>query len=216
MPGTENLNFYLTAFISLVAIVNPFGNAPLFAVWTEGRSATEQRKTALRASLTSFIILIAFIFFGEYILKFFQITIPAFKIAGGMLIFIIGLSMINVLRPRESSTPQEEKEAGEKDDISVVPMGVPILSGPGAITTSMVLAFQVGSFEGRLVLAAVALATSVLTYIVLRESALLVKWLGHTGINILTRFMGLILTVKAAGFLIDGLLKAFPFLGAGH
>ena len=131
MPGTETLNFYLTAFISLVAIVNPFGNAPLFAVWTEGRSATEQRKIALRASLTSFIILLVFIFFGEYVLKFFQITIPAFKIAGGILIFIIGLSMINVLTPRESSTPQEEKEAVEKDDISVVPMGVPILSGPG-------------------------------------------------------------------------------------
>lgn len=216
MSGADELNFFVTAFVSLFAIVNPFGNAPLFLSLTEGRSAKEQQRIALRAAVTSFLILAAFIFFGKPILSFFRVTIPAFQIAGGILIFIIGITMLRAFHFWARSTPEEEKEASEKQDVAVIPLGIPILTGPGAITTAMVLTFQRTGLEARLVVALSAVLVCLIAYLVFRESSYLMRIMGNTGINILTRLMGLLLTVIAAQFIINGLLAVFPFLSSGR
>ena len=206
------LNFFFTAFISLFAIVNPFGNAPLFLTFTEDKTEKERTQIAFRSSLASMIILLAFIFLGKYILLFFRITISDFQIAGGIIIFVVGLNMLQVRHPRTKSIPQEQEEAMEKEDISIVPLGIPILSGPGAIATAMVLAYQSGHLFGKVLVAIGAILTAGFTFFIFKESIRLIKFLGHTGINLLTRLMGLILMVKAVEFVVQGIYSAFPQL----
>ncbi len=208
----EWLNLFITSFVSLLAIVNPFGNAPLFLAFTEEKSQQEKTKIAFRASLACLIILLTFIFFGKYILLFFRITITDFQIAGGILIFVVGLNMLHARHPRTKSIPQEQEEAQEKEDIAVVPLAIPILRGPGAIATAMVLAHQAQTFNGRLLVAFSAFLTALITFFIFKESVRVFNYLGQTGINILTRLMGLILTVKAVEFVIQGLYSAFPHL----
>ena len=216
MSKIEWLNFFLTSFISLFAIMNPLGNTAVFLGMTEGRTEGEKKRIALRAALTSFIVILGFILAGKQILFFFRITIPAFEIAAGVLIFIIGLTMLSAFRLWMKSTPNEEKEAAarvsERQDVAIIPLGIPIVSGPGAITTAMVLAFQRPGIEARITVVVAAALVSIITYFVFAESTYLFRLLKQTGINILTRLMGLLLTVMAVQFLINGLKMAFPFL----
>jgi len=212
MDLNEGLKFFFASLISLFAIVNPFGNAPIFLGLTEGKGAQERKRIALRASLTCVITLLAFIFLGKSVLYLFRVSISSFQIAGGILIFIIGLTMLHAFRLWTKSTPKEEEEALVKEDIAVIPLGIPILSGPGAITTAMILVFQHSGFEGKLIVSISALLTSILAYLILSFSGILLKAVGNTGINILTRLMGLLLTVKAIEFITEGVLSAFPFL----
>jgi len=217
MSKADGLNLFLTSFISLLAIMNPFGNTPLFLTLAGAKPEKEKQRIALRASATSILILLAFIFLGKQILAFFRITIPAFQIAGGILIFIIGLTMLHAFRLWVKSTPGEEQDWSEKQDVAIIPLGIPILTGPGAITTAMVLALQnaaigTAALELKIIVSLAALAVSVITYIVFRESAYLMRLLGNTGINILTRLMGLLITVMAVQFVINGLKASFPFL----
>ena len=210
--NTADLNFFVNTFISIFAIVNPIGNTPLFLSFTEGKSIKDKKKIAFRASLTSFLILLLFIFLGKGILTAFRVTIPAFHIAGGILIFIIGLTMLHAFRLWVKTTPHEEKEAVDKEDVAVIPLGIPILSGPGAITTVMVFTFQQPGLEGKLLVSLASLLTCIITYFVFSESGYLMKIMGQTEINLLTRLMGLLLTVKAVQFFINGLSEVIPFL----
>ncbi len=216
MPEPHWLTYFATTFFSLFAIINPFGNAPLFLGMTEGRTERDKKSIALRAALTSFVILVAFVLGGKYILFFFKITIPAFEIAAGVLIFIIGLTMLSAFHfwMRTSGPEQKEAEvkAEEKQDVAIIPLGIPILSGPGAITTAMVLAFQTAGVSSRLMVIVCAAIVRLITFLVFAESSYLVRLLKQTGINILTRLMGLLLTVMAVQFFINGLKLAFPFL----
>jgi multiple antibiotic resistance protein len=215
MSRAEWLNFFFTSFISLFAIVNPLGNATLFLTLTEGKPDKDKQRVALRAAITSLLILLAFIFLGKQILVFFRITIPAFQIAGGILIFIIGVTMLHAFRLWVKSTPTEEQAWAEKQDVGVIPLGIPILTGPGAITTAMVLVFQQTGIEARMIVCAAAVLVCLIAFLVFSQSTYLLRLLGDTGINIFTRLMGLLLTVMAVQFFINGLKAAFPLFG-GH
>ena len=212
MPHGEALTFLINCFVALFAIVNPVGNAPLFLSFTGNCTPSERKQTAFRAALTCLIVLFVFVFLGKGILYLFRVTIPAFQIAGGALIFIIGLTMLHAFRLWVKSTPSEEQEAVEKEEVGVIPLGIPILAGPGAITTAMVFAFEYAGPEGKIMVCIAVILTSLISYFVFAGSNWLMKIMGNTGINILTRLMGLLLTVKAVQFALAGLTAAFPGL----
>ena len=203
------LEFAAISLSLIFFIVDPLGNIPAFLAITEGRSAEERKRTAFRASLVTFLILLVFAFVGEWVLKLLRVTISSFQIAGGILIFIIALSMLQARRSRAKSTPQEEHEKHEGEDVAIFPLAIPMLSGPAAITTVMVLInLSTSMLQRGLVILAIFL-TSLFPYWILAASVHLMKGLGQTGINVLTRLMGLLLAVISVQFVIDGIKAAF-------
>ncbi len=202
--------YTLVCFGSLFSIIDPFAAVPVFLGLVAGQSKTEQGGTALRASLTCLAVLSAFGFGGSFIFGFFSITIPAFKIAGGILLFAVGLEMMRGKHSDTRSTKEERHEAETKEDVGMIPLGLPLLSGPGAIATVMVLVGKAKSLEERAGLHVAIFAVSVLTFLVLRSASFMARALGKTGINIIGRFMGLILAAVAIQFVIDGAREAFP------
>jgi len=210
-----NLEFAAISLSSIFFIVDPLGTAPVFLAITEGKSAAERKRTAFRASLVTFMILLVFAFVGEWILKLLRVTISSFQIAGGILIFTIALSMLQARRSRAKSTPQEEHEKQEGDDVAIFPLAIPMLSGPAAITTVMVLInLSTSPLHRVLVILAIAL-TSLFCYLILRASGRLLNLLGQTGINVLTRLMGLLLAVISVQLVIDGIKAAFLGISPG-
>jgi multiple antibiotic resistance protein len=210
-----NLEFAAISLSSIFFIVDPLGTAPVFLAITEGKSASERKRTAFRASLVTFMILLVFAFVGEWILKLLRVTISSFQVAGGILIFTIALSMLQARRSRAKSTPQEEHEKQEGEDVAIFPLAIPMLSGPAAITTVMVLInLSTSPLHRMLVILAIAL-TSLFCYLILRASGRLLNLLGQTGINVLTRLMGLLLAVISVQLVIDGIKAAFLGISPG-
>jgi multiple antibiotic resistance protein len=209
------VSYALVSFGSVFSIVDPFAAVPVFLALTGSQPRPAQAKTALTATLTCFGVLATFGVAGTFIFSFFGITLPAFKIAGGILLFGVGLEMIRARRSETRSTTEEEQEAGTKDDIGVIPMGLPLLSGPGAIATVMVLVGKAKDFPQRIVLFGVIAAVSVITLLTLRSATMVARVLGKTGINLIGRIMGLMLAAIAMQFILDGIHEAFPgLLGA--
>jgi len=203
------LEFAAISLSLIFFIVDPLGTAPIFLAITEGQTARERNRTALRASVVTFLILMVFAFVGEWILRLLRVTISSFQIAGGILIFTIALSMLQARRSRAKSTPQEEHEKQEGEDVAIFPLAIPMLSGPAAITTVMVLInLSTSPWHRVLVILAITL-TGLFCYLILRASGRLLNLLGQTGINVLTRLMGLLLAVISVQFVIDGIKAAF-------
>jgi multiple antibiotic resistance protein len=203
------LEFAAISLSLIFFIVDPLGTAPVFLAITEGQTARERNRTALRASVVTFLILMVFAFVGEWILRLLRVTISSFQIAGGILIFTIALSMLQARRSRAKSTPQEEHEKQEGEDVAIFPLAIPMLSGPAAITTVMVLInLSTSPWHRVLVILAITL-TGLFCYLILRASGRLLNLLGQTGINVLTRLMGLLLAVISVQFVIDGIKAAF-------
>jgi len=204
--------YALLCFGSLFSIVDPFAALPVFLALVGAQSPQSQRRTALRASITVFTLLVVFAFAGSVIFKFFGITLSAFKIAGGIVLFGLGLEMMRAKESSLRSTQEERHEAETKEDVGVIPLGIPLLSGPGAIATTMVL---VGKAEGvsqhAAILAAIS-AVALFTFLILRSATVVAHVLGRTGINLIGRIMGLILAALAMQFILDGLREAFPKL----
>ena len=202
----------LVAFGSLFSIVDPFAAVPIFLALAGAQPRKAQARTALRASLTCFCVLTTFGLAGSFIFSFFSITIPAFKIAGGILLFGVGLQMMNAKHSDTRTTREEEHEAETKDDVGVIPLGLPLLSGPGAIASVMVLVGKTKTVDQRISVYVAILAVSLIAFLVLRSAAFMSRALGKTGINLIGRIMGLILAATSMQFIIDGLHEAFPKL----
>lgn len=202
--------YTLVCFGSLFSIVDPFAALPIFLALVGAQPRQVQARTALRATLTCFIVLTTFGVAGSFIFTFFSITLPAFKIAGGILLFGVGLEMMRAKHSDTRSTTEEQAEAENKEDVGVIPLGLPLLSGPGAIATVMVLVGKARSYTERMGVYAAVLMVSVLTLLILRSAAYVARALGQTGINLIGRIMGLILAASAMQFVIDGLGDAFP------
>lgn len=201
----STVEFTLISFFLIFFIVDPLGNIPIFLALTEGVSAKEKKKIAWRACMTSFFILLVFAFIGDWILRLFRVTISSFQIAGGILIFIIALSMLQARRSRAKSTPEEEQERAEGEDVAIFPLAVPMLSGPAAITTVMVLINLSTSFTHKVIVILCIFITASCSFWIFKQSARLMNLLGQTGINVLMRLMGLLLAVISVQFVIDGL-----------
>jgi multiple antibiotic resistance protein len=210
-----NLEFAAISLSLIFFIVDPLGNAPVFLTLTGSKSTAERNRAALRASLATFLILLIFAFVGEWILKLLRVTISSFQIAGGILIFIIALSMLQARRSRAKSTPQEEQLKNEGEDVAIFPLAIPMLSGPAAITTVMVLINLSTSITQRLLVVLAIFLTCLFTYLILRASGRVLDLLGQTGINVLTRLMGLLLAVISVQFVIDGIREAFLQITSG-
>jgi MarC family membrane protein len=195
----------LLVFTSVLFIVDPFAAVPTFLAMTERDSPEQRRLLARRGAWTCAITLTLFALGGSIIFTIFGITIGAFKIAGGVLIGLNALDMVQARRSQQRETPVEKAEGIQKEDIGIIPLGVPMLAGPGAISTVMVLALGA---KGPPTMAAVYVSivlTALISYSVLAGASMLERRLGQTGMRILTRLMGLVLSAIAVQFIIDGI-----------
>jgi multiple antibiotic resistance protein len=207
------LNDLLLAFVAILPVVNPFSKPPVFISITEGLSDQERSKQARKASLYAFLILLVSLLGGSFVLKFFSISLPALQIAGGLLIARTSFQMLSPKREHHQ-TPSEEQESCEKEDISFVPLAMPLLSGPGAMAVMINLATQVTHWIGWLVIAGAAAGVCAVTYLVLVESVRLERTLGVNGMNALSKLMGFLLLSMAVQFMINGVSATVTNLAA--
>ena len=201
-----NVSFILLTFSSLFTLINPIGITPILLSMTEDESDSEYQVIIKKGIITAYIILTIFAIMGDLIFKFYGITIYAFMIAGGILFLRNSFDMIDSKISRESSTPLETKEAIQKEDISVTPIGIPLIAGPGAITSIMILSSQTSSYIDKCIVHINILITLIITYIILLLGKKISKKIGATGIRIIQRIMGLILLVISIQFIINGIL----------
>jgi len=199
----ELLDDILLAFIAILPVVNPFSKPPIFISITEGLSPDEQRHQAFKACFYAFLILLVSLLAGTFILKFFSISLPALQIAGGLLIARTGFQMLNPQKEHHQ-TVHEEAEAREKEDISFVPLAMPLLSGPGAMAVMINLATEVKVWTEWLVISLASAAVCVLSYFILVQSLRLVRILGVNGMNAMSKLMGFLLLSLAIQFMING------------
>jgi multiple antibiotic resistance protein len=201
------VRFSLLAFSSVFFLVDPFAALPTFLAVTAEADKKRRRSMARKASITAFVVLTAFALAGHYIFRMFGITLPAFEIAGGIILLLIGLDMLNAKRSPTQETRHDAAAAAEKEDAGIVPLGIPMLAGPGSITSVMVL---VGQAQGRWTLMAAILAsiliTALICFLVLGNSDRVATALGDTGIRILVRIMGLLLVALAVQYFVNGMV----------
>ncbi len=206
---TERAIELVLIFTSILFIVDPFAVIPTFLAMTVRDNAAQRTVLARRGAWTCAITLIAFAAAGSLIFKIFGITIGAFKIAGGVLIGLNALDMVQARRSHQRETPVETAEGIQKDDIGIMPLGVPMLAGPGAISTVMVLALGAKSTAATITVYLSIVLTAAITYVVLSAASMVERRLGQTGMRILTRLMGLVLAAIAVQFIIDGIKLSF-------
>jgi multiple antibiotic resistance protein len=204
IEGSPYVRFSLLALSSIFFLVDPFAALPTFLAVTEGQDGRRRVRTARRASLTAWVVLTLFAFIGQYIFKLFGISLPAFEIAGGVILLLIGLDMLEAKRSPTQETRKETQAAASKDDAGIVPMGIPMLAGPGAITTVMVLVGEVQTpWQMVAILGAIAI-TAAICFLVLGSADRVARVLGQTGIRILVRVMGLLLVALAVQYFVNG------------
>lgn len=206
---------YIKMAIGLLAIVDPLGALPVFLAATAGQSLTQQRRTARIAALTAALTLLAAMLVGEWVLIAFGISLPAFRVSGGILFLMMAMSLLYARSSRASHSPEEDREAIDRESVAVVPLGIPLLAGPGGIAMVIVHAHRHNGALHRPVLAVCIVAVIALTWLVLEMAPLLARWLGRTGIKIVTRLMGLLLAAIAIEFIARGAIQLFPGWGAG-
>ncbi|SEP63606.1 MarC family protein [Thalassovita taeanensis] len=197
--------FLITAFVTLFVIIDPIGLTPLFVALTQGMSEKTRRSIGLRACLVAAVLLSMFALFGEAVLGFVGISMAAFRIAGGILLFLTALDMLFQRR-----TKRREDQAEEEDhpDPSVFPLAIPLIAGPGAIATMILLVGQNPGMLGLLTTLAVMLAVLAIVMLLFLAAGVLERALGKTGINVVTRLLGMLLAALSVQFVLDG-LRAF-------
>lgn len=195
----------LVTVVPLLAIVNPVSAVPMYVAMTADYTKQHRSATLRRAIVTAFALLVVFTLIGPLILKFFGITTQAFRIAGGIIFFSIGWDMLQARRSRVKTTREEERESSVKEDIGIVPLGIPTLAGPGAITTVIALNGQTGGdFVRQIALYISIVIVLLICWATLAAAPLVTRRMGTTGMNVMTRLMGLLVTVVGAQFVIDG------------
>jgi len=201
----ENLSTYgLTVFMSFFAIMNPIANTPIFLGLVEGENREKKKQIAKTASITAFIIVVAFIIAGKYIFELFGITILAFKITGGILIFYVGFEMLMSKKSKIHSNASQE----EKNNLAISPLAIPILAGPGTIVTAMNFVTNTDYLHIGIVISIFALMI-LLTYIAFALSDLIVKKVGNNLISVVGKLMGLILAIIGTGMVTEGIKLTF-------
>ena len=206
------LSLYLKFFIGLVAIINPLGLLPVFVSLTSHQTPQERLKTNTTANLAVMIILWVSMFFGQVILDVFGISIAPFRIAGGSLITLIAWSMLQGKLGEVRHNKEEKGESVAKESIAVVPLALPLMAGPGAISSTIVYASQFNSPSQLLALSLVVVAFSLFSWLVFRAAPLLFRLMGKTGINVVTRIMGLIMMSLGIEIMVAGIKHMFPGL----
>ena len=206
LSSSVYVRFSLLALSSIFFLVDPFAALPTFLAVTAGADPQRRRAMARKASLTAFVVLSAFSLAGQYLFHIFGITLPAFEIAGGVILLLIGLDMLEAKRSPTQESHEEATAAAEKEDAGIVPLGVPMLAGPGSITSVMVLVGQVKIWWQMAAILGAISVTAVICFLVLGNSDKVAKALGQTGIRILVRVMGLLLVALAVQYFVNGLV----------
>jgi multiple antibiotic resistance protein len=201
------LEFALVTFTSVLFIVDPIAVIPSYLVVTRSETPTQRASTAKRACFAAAILLVAFAIGGTAIFKVFGITLPAFRIAGGLILWVVAMDMLHAQRSTQESSP-EIREGEVKDDVALTPLAMPMLAGPGAISTVMVLAAGAHTIGQKAAVYTSIVVTAFLSWIVLRLGERLVQRMGQTGIRVMTRIMGLLLAAIAVQFVISGAQEA--------
>ena len=207
------IELFTTAFITLLVIIDPPGCAPIFASLTSGTAAAQRRMMAIRSVAVAWGILMFFALLGEPLLRTLGISLSAFRLAGGIMLFMIALDMVFERRTeRREKRAKEIEESPEDEDISVFPMAIPMIAGPGSIATIMLLTARAeGTLEGLVVLAAMT-AVILLTLVALLMAGPLMKLVGAKLEAMITRILGVILAALAVQFVLDGLERSLPGL----
>lgn len=199
--------FLITAFVTLFVIIDPIGLAPLFVALTHGMDARTRRGIAIRACVIAAMLLVLFAALGEAVLGFVGISMPAFRIAGGILLFLTALDMLF-----ERRSKRREDQADERPDPSVFPLAIPLIAGPGAIASVILLTGETGGVQGFATTVLVMAAVLGIVFALFMVAGLLERALGRTGINVVTRLLGMLLAALAVQFVLDG-LRAFGLGG---
>ena len=198
--------------IALLAIVDPIAGIPMFLSATAGDSQESRKRTSRVVALTVFCVLGVSALIGTEILRFFGISIPSFLIGGGVLLFMLAISMLQAQDSRIRQTPDEVEEAAEKDAVAVVPLGIPLLAGPGAISTMIIATHKTPDFLHNVYLLIPAAIIALLVWATFAAAPRISDRLGKTGMNIITRVMGLIIAAIAIEYIYRGLIEFFPKL----
>ncbi len=206
---TPELTFFIYAFTSIFAIVNPVSGVMTFISITSHMSQADKTYIAKRSVVIACIIAIIFSISGEIILKLFNITADSLRIAGGVLLFLVAIDMLFARITRESITSEELKDAEQRENVSVFPIAMPLLTGPGAITTIIVLIRTAGNMDLKLIVIGAILLTFFITFLIFRFSDYFNKVVGMTGTLVMTRLMGLFLGAIAVDFISTGIKGIF-------
>lgn len=197
------VSFALLALTSFFTLINPLGSMPIFMSMTSQLTDEERNKTAKKASIVALFTIIAFAFTGQFLFKFFGISVDSLRVVGGVIFFIMGMDMLQARIGRDKIKETEVKSY--ITDISITPLAIPMICGPGAITNAIVLMEDANSVAKTIILVVSILVIMLVTYLILYSSSKLIKMLGETGINVMMRIMGLIVMVIAVEFFFSGL-----------
>ena len=203
------LALLIASFSSLFSVVNPLAAMPVFLSLTNRFTDAERIKTATKASIYMFAVLIVFLLIGTYLLSFFGISLPGVRIAGGLIIMRAGYAMLNPDDSGKKLTVEDEAAALEKEDISFSPMALPLLSGPGSIAVVIGFASQAASPLDYIVNAISIFLVVIVTFILLRLAPISAKYIGYTGLNVMTRLMGFIVMAISVQFILSGISQYF-------
>lgn len=200
---TEIITFGILSFTSFFTLINPLGAMPIFMTMTAEIDKEQRTRTAKKASIVSFITIIVFAFLGQVLFNFFGISVNSFRIVGGVIFFLMGMDMLQARLGKVNIKDSEVKSY--VDDISITPLAIPMICGPGALTNAIVMMEDADSF-GKIITLVISISLVILlTYFILYSSSKIIKILGQTGINVMMRLMGLIVMVIAVEFFFAGL-----------
>ena len=213
MDGLLSAAAYIKIFVAMIVIVNPLGIMPVFVAMTADTAEWERKKIARIASISVLIVLLVSALLGERLLEMFGISIASFKVGGAILVMMAALSMMQAMPARDKQTPEEAKEAEDKASIAVVPLAIPLLAGPGAMSTIIIYASEKKSFTHLAVVCLVSVGVALVTWLALRVASKVGARMSKTTINVATRIMGLLLAALAVEIFAGGIVELIPALG---
>ncbi|SMR71731.1 multiple antibiotic resistance protein [Aliiroseovarius halocynthiae] len=205
-----DLDLFVPSFVTLFVVMDPIGISPLFMALTQGMSAAKRRAVAIRACIIAGVLLTLFAFLGEGVLNFLGISMPAFRIAGGILLLLTALDMLFERRTQRRKDQSEETESD--DDPSVFPLAMPLIAGPGSIATVILLAGQGDGLAGVGLALVVMSLVLIIAFVLFNAAPLLERLLRETGIKVVTRLLGMLLAALAVQFVLEG-LRDFGLMG---
>lgn len=206
-----DLDLFIPAFVTLFVVMDPIGISPLFMALTQGKTVQQRRAIALRACAIAGVLLTLFAFLGENVLNFLGISMPAFRIAGGILLLLTALDMLFERRTQRRKDQTEEGVESD-DDPSVFPLAMPLIAGPGSIATVILLSGQGDGFSGVALALSVMALVLLIAFILFNAAPLLERLLRETGIKVVTRLLGMLLSALAVQFVLEG-LRDFGLMG---
>ena len=208
----EWLSFSLLSLSAIFFVVDPMGVIPVFMAITRHDSPDKRKSMAMRASLAAFFILSTFAVAGTLIFRVFGVTLGAFKVAGGVLLLLTSIEMLKAQPQRTRTTPEEQQEGAEKEDVAIFPLAIPLLAGPGSIATVTALMGRAGRILFAVPVILSIAITCAASYLMLVAAERIQRLLGVTGLNVMNRVIGLIIGAIAVQFMFDGLKDTFPGL----